>query len=567
MQGFRLLWRVAASTVVLVGCLLTPQAAEADPTATSPNGNSLALTPPMGFNNWARFGCHPSETLILAQAKALVDSGLRDKGFDTVTIDDCWMSKDRDESDNLVADPATFPRGMAYVGKQLHEMGLKFGIYADSGTLTCAGYPGSAGHYQQDVNLFASWDVDYIKLDGCNMSPDGASDYIDAYHAFSQAMKNNASKRDMVFSASSPAYSFIGKSDLSNWYPVIAAARTDAQLWRTGYDVKMYDQAGSAWDKPTNGAGVLTQYDYNWPLSRFAGPGSWNDPDFLITGDGLTAEESRTQLALWSMMSAPLILSTDVTKLSKDSLDTLSNSDIIAIDQDPLGKQATMVSQNGTVDVLTKPLADGDRAVAMFNRANTTTTANSTLAAAGILGTCSATVKDLWTGNTSSTTGRLNATIPAHGTAVFRIKPGTGCTQQPAGQITGIGGKCLDNSASGTGAGNPIILYHCTGGANQNWRRPGDGTIRTQTGCLDAVYKDNDSRYVGYWAQFNSCDGRASQQWTYQQNGYVVNKATGRCLDAYNSSTTDGNPIIVDPCGSGQANRANRIWALPGDPS
>lgn len=403
--------------------------------------------------------------LILDQAQALVDTGLAAKGYDTVTVDDCWSTMARDADGGLTADTSKFPGGMADLGTQLHSMGLKFGIYGDIGTTTCGGFPGSWGHFQQDADLFASWGVDFIKLDGCNMpsSASSAAGYISAYDDFAAAMKANASGRDMVFSESSPAYFYIGASDLSDWYDVIDGASKSGQLWRGGYDVKMHNMGGSAWDKDTNGAGVMAQYAYNSPLSRYAAPGSWNDPDFLIPGEALTDEESRSQFALWSMMASPLILSTDVTSLSPESLATVGNADIIAIDQDPLGRQAGIVSRDGTVDVLARPLANGDRAVSLLNRGSTAVRASTTPADIGFLGGdgCSVSVKDLWTGATS-TTSAIGATVPPHGTAVFRVTPGAGCTgQQPTGQITGIGGKCVDDSGAGTASGNPVVLYSC----------------------------------------------------------------------------------------------------------
>ncbi|THA34530.1 hypothetical protein E6R18_07030 [Streptomyces sp. A1277] len=574
-RGLRTALAAVAATVALSGALIAPTA-QASPTATSPNGNALALTPPMGFNNWARYGCGtntpnrgdqgPTQQLILQQAQALVDTGLAAKGYDTVTIDDCWTTTSRDAAGNLVADAAKFPAGMAYIGTRLHEMGLRFGIYSDIGTATCGGYPGSWGHFQQDVDLFASWGVDYIKLDGCNM-PSSASDadgYVNAYGDFAAAMKANASGRDMVFSESSPAYFSIGASDLSDWYDVIDGASKTGQLWREGYDVKMRNGGGSAWDKNSNGAGVMTQYGYNSLLSRYAAPGSWNDPDFLITGDGLTAEESRSQFALWAMMASPLILSTDVASLSTDSLATLGNTDIIAIDQDPLGRQAGVVSRDGTVDVLARPLANGDRAVALLNRGTSAVPASTTLSAVGFLGgaACSASVKNLWTGDTG-TTSTIGATLPPHGTAVFRVTPGAGCTgQQPTGQITGIGGKCADDSGAGTAAGNPVVLYHCNAGANQRWTLPSDGTVRTLGRCLDAA-RGGDGTYTGYRAVLNPCDGSATQKWSYERNGFLKNTGLpGRCLDAYASVTTDGNLLIVDTCANSRPNQQNQIWAL-----
>ncbi|WNI27407.1 ricin-type beta-trefoil lectin domain protein [Streptomyces sp. ITFR-6] len=397
---------------------------------------------------------------------------------------------------------------MADLGTQLHEMGLRFGIYGDIGTTTCGGFPGSWGHFQQDADLFASWGVDFIKLDGCNMpsSASSSTGYISAYDDFAAAMKANASGREMVSSESSPAYFYIGASDLSDWYDVIDGASKSGQLRRGGYDVKMHNLGGSAWDKDTNGAGVMAQYAYNSPLSRYAAPGSWNDPDFLIPGEALTDEETRSQFPLWSMMASPLILSTDVASLSPESLATVGNADIIAIDQDPLGQQAGIVSRDGTVDVLARPLANGDRAVSLLNRGSTAVRASTTPAGIGFLG----------------------------------------------------GGAC-----SASVAGNPVVLYSCNAGADQRWTLPGDGTVRTLGNCLDAEHR-SDATYTGYWAVLSPCDGSATQKWTYRRNGNLENAGVpGRCLDAYTSRTTDSNPLIVDTCANSRPNQQNQVWALP----
>ncbi|WP_327092996.1 ricin-type beta-trefoil lectin domain protein [Nonomuraea sp. NBC_01738] len=578
--------RAALALAIMAAALSTGAPASASPTATSPAGNALALTPPMGFNNWARYGCAkdvphagdsgPSESLILAQARAMVTSGLAASGYDTVTIDDCWTTRSRDASGRLVPDPVTFPNGIEHVGDRLHAMtftddrgrtrSMKLGIYTDIGTSTCGGYPGSWGHVQGDVDQFAAWGVDYVKVDGCHMPPagSGAAGYVKAYADFAAAMRANAARRDMVFSASAPAYFFIGETDLSDWYTVIDGTSGSGQLWRNGYDVIMRNMAGSRWDKPTNGAGIMAQYAYNWPLSRYAGPGSWNDPDFLITGEGLTDDESRTQMALWAMMASPLILSVDVAALSPASLATLKNRDVIAVDQDPLGRQAGMVSQNGTIDVLARPLAGGDRAVALLNRAAAPVTAATTLAAAGFPAGCTARVKDLWTGATTTGTGPISARVPAHGTAIFRVTPGAGCAgARPTGQITGLGGRCLDDRALGTAEGNPVILYRCNAGANQRWTLPGDGTVRTLGQCLDARHQTGDPRHPGYRAALAPCDGRPTTRWTYQRNGFLRNDALGRCLDVHRSRTADLTPVVVDTCANAHPSQANQVWALP----
>jgi alpha-galactosidase len=509
------------------------------PVTTVAPAPTLAATPPMGWNDWAHYQCDFTEQTILANADALVSTGLAAKGYNTVTIDDCWMAKSRDGNGNLVADAVKFPDGMAYVGRYLHRKGLRFGIYEDAGTLTCGGYPGSWNHFQQDANLFASWGVDYLKLDGCNLpTVAGQTEeqtYRSAYAAQSAALARTG--RPIVFSESAPAY-FQGETA---WYSVLTWVKQYGQLWREGYDIATYDRTkpdASRWGS------VLGNYDYNHPIGRYAGPGNWNDPDFLIAGDGgLTADESRSQVALWAMMAAPMILSSDVGKLSPASIATLGNADIVAVDQDRLGRPGTVYSQNGTTDVLYRPLEGGDRAVAILNRSGAAVTTGTT---AG-LPSCSYTAKDLWTGKTSNA---LTATIPAHGTAIFRVTPGQDCGKPaPVGQISGTSGKCVDDSGSGTADGNPVILWPCTGNPNQRWQVPGNGTVQTLGKCLTNS---------GGKAVLSTCDGGAAQQWSYQLNGNLEN--SGLCLDVTGGGSDNGTALELYQCGD---NQLNQIWTLP----
>lgn len=536
---------ILTGLLLLPALLMAPSAAAAAPNAD--NGDNLAPTPPMGFNNWARYECDVSEDVMVRNADALVAGGLAAKGYDTVTVDDCWMTHSRDSAGNLVADTAKFPHGMKWLGDHLHAEGLKFGIYEDAGTSTCGGYPGSMGHFTQDANLFASWGVDYLKLDGCNVpTAQGTTSeqtYRDVYAQQSAALA--ASGRRITFSESAPAYFCCQKPD---WYRTLSWLAQYGQLWREGWDVAVHGSA-NRWGS------VMTNYSYNVPLQRYAGPNHWNDPDFLITGDALTADESRSQMALWAMMSAPLILSVDVPAMDATSLATAGNRDLIALDKDPLGKQAARVSTAGNAEVLVKPLAGGDRAVALLNRGAATATLSTSTAAIGITGTCTSSVKNLWTGATSTTTGALSASVPAHGTAVLRVTKGAACGVTPTGQVEGIGGKCADDTNSGTADGTAIVLYGCTGNANQRWMAGADGTLRTLGKCLTASGTTDGSAAV-----LSACTGSTAQKWTYQQSGALVNGASGKCLDAYGGSSADLTKLVVWPCGPFQV---NQTWSLP----
>ncbi|MDF3290490.1 glycoside hydrolase family 27 protein [Streptomyces silvisoli] len=395
--------------------LVTPAALPSAPAAHSSGYQGLAATPPMGWNDWSYYQCGINEKLILDQGRALVRSGLAAKGYNTVTTDDCWMTKDRDASGNLVSDPQKFPDGMAYVGRQLHAMGLKFGIYEDAGTQTCGGYAGSWQHYDADARLFAKWGVDYLKLDGCNVpSVPGQSDeetYRQAYAGMSRALRDSG--RRIVFSESAPAY-FQGTSD---WYTVLGWVARYGNLWREGTDIALGQESGAAkWRS------LLGNYDYNAPLEKYAGPGHWNDPDFLLVGDrGLTADESQTQMTLWAEMAAPLISSTDLTRLSAQALAILGNRDIIAVDQDRLGVQATRVVHTDTHDVLTRPLANGDRAVVFLNRGDTPLAISAPASALGFGNAQHLYGKDLVTKRTSRYGGSVTVQVRPHATVMLRL--------------------------------------------------------------------------------------------------------------------------------------------------
>jgi len=539
----------------------TPASASAAPkpsTAAAP----LAPTPPMGWNNWAHYQCDINESVVVENADALVSTGLAAKGYNYVTVDDCWMARSRNAAGDLVADSAKFPHGMAWLGSYLHSKGLKFGIYEDAGWATCAGYPGSgkpngggADHFAHDAATFASWGVDYLKLDGCNVYvPSGQTKeqaYKTAYDA--QAAALAGAGRPIVFSESAPAYFQSGEWGNPAWFSVLGWVGGDGQLWREGYDIATYNASNpnaSRWGS------VLGNYGYNRWIGRYAKPGNWNDPDFLIAGDpGLTADESRSQVALWAMQAAPMILSSKVGSLSPAGLTALGNTDLIAVDQDTLGKQAGVVSSNGSTEILARPLANGDRAVAVLNRTGSAQTLTIPLATVGLNG-CTAAAKDLWTGSTTSGVTSLTATVPSHGTAIWRLTPSAGCTTVPTGQVTGNGAKCLDITGSGTADGTPIILYGCTGNTNQRWTANSDGTYRSLGKCLTAS-----GTTAGSAAVLSTCTGATGQRWTARADGTFANTASGLCLDVYGGGTADLTKIDTWTCGAHQANQA---WALPG---
>ena len=388
--------------------------------------NGLALTPPMGFNDWNAFGCSVSEQLIEQTADLFVSSGLAAAGYQYVNIDDCWMLKSRDpQTGRLVPDPAKFPDGIKGTADYVHAKGLKLGIYSDAGTQTCAGYPGSLGHEDLDAQTFADWGVDYLKYDNCYNQSDGSrADYVRRYTTMRDALAKTG--RPIVFSVCE-----WGSSQPWEWAPEVG------NLWRTTGDVS------------DNWASVRSIIAANAPLYPYAGPGHWNDPDMLEVGNGgMTGTEYRTHLSMWAMMAAPLIIGTDLRTASADTLAVLGNRDVIAVDQDRLGRQATVVSNAAGLMVLDKPLAGGDHAIALYNATDTLATVSVPTAATGLRHAPAYRLRDLWTGAVTQARSTIEAAVPAHGTAVYRVRP-MAATAGVAPAVTVAGG--LDTLVPGPG--------------------------------------------------------------------------------------------------------------------
>ena len=409
--------------------------------ASYPSENGLALTPPMGFNDWANYGCDINEQLFVNTANALVSTGLAKHGYHYVNIDDCWPAMSRDADGQLAANPALFPHGMAWLGDYLHARGLGFGIYEDAGTSTCGGYPGSWGHFQQDAQTFASWGVDYLKLDGCNVpsvaGQTAEQTYQSAYTQQSQALK--ATGRPIVFSESAPAYFYGG----SGFTKIMSWVGQQGNLWRFGSDIA------------DNWSSVLTNYteanSYN--LASYAGPGHWNDPDMLeVNNPGLSTTEQQSQFSLWAEMAAPLLISTDVENLAPQALSILSNKAVLAVDQDSYGAQGTIVKTQGNVDVLAKPLANGDISVVLFNKGDTSADAAVSAHDAGFTGNATGYLLDnLWTGQRTETASTIAANVPAHGVVMYRITPvSTADAAAPATALT------ISNPAFNPGTATPV---------------------------------------------------------------------------------------------------------------
>jgi alpha-galactosidase len=391
--------------------------------------NGLALTPPMGWNDWNAFGCNVSQALVEQTAQAIVSSGLAAAGYQYVNIDDCWALPDRDANGNLVANPAKFPDGIPALADYVHALGLKLGIYEDSGTKTCSksgGFSGSLGHEDADALEFAQWGVDYLKYDDCNQPADQQN--IPATIARYTAMRDALAKATQA-TGHPILFSICEKTDFgvpnSTWPPI-------GNIWRTTGDI--HDQFSS----------MLSNFTKNVQLASLAGPGAFNDPDMLEIGNGgQTDAEYRSEMSLWAEMAAPLIAGTDLRSASPATLAIYGNTDVIAVDQDPLAKQAGIVNSQNGLWTLAKPLANGDVSVALFNSTNGPATIATTASAAGLGPATAYNLRDLWTHQSTETAGAISAVVPPHATVMYRVSPVANPTQVPPNVTLNVAGLSL----------------------------------------------------------------------------------------------------------------------------
>lgn len=377
--------------------------------------DSLALTPPMGWNSWNTFSVNIDEQLIRDIADSFVKDGLSDAGYQYLVLDDGWMAKARDEQGNLVADPVKFPHGMKAVVDYVHSKGLKFGIYNCAGNKTCGGYPGSRGHEYQDALLYASWGVDYLKYDWCN------TEKLNAEGAY-------ITMRDALYAAGRPVvFSLCEWGDNQPW----TWGEKVGHLWRTTGDITpcwdCEDDHGtwSSW-------GVLRTVNMRKDIRRYAGPGHWNDPDMMEVGNGMTVQEDRAHFTLWCMLAAPLIMGNDLRSMTSETREILTNKEVIAVNQDALGVQALRYATLDSVEVWVKPLVNSEWAVCFLNLKSKSQTITFTWQDLVVNDAVADRVLDgrkeifrlrnLWTRKDSGTTAkRLQASLASHDVLMFRL--------------------------------------------------------------------------------------------------------------------------------------------------
>jgi alpha-galactosidase len=389
---------------------------------------TLAPTPPMGWNSWNHFAERVTDADVRATADALVSTGMRDAGYIYVNIDDTWEGE-RD-SKGYIHSNKKFP-DMKALADYVHSKGLKLGIYSSPGPKTCAGYEGSFGHETQDAETYAKWGIDYLKYDDCSFSETlikeshtamGQDFEYDGHVSYTTISKEK-SKFDFkrAQEVQIAAYEKMHKALLASGRPIVFSLcqggffntwewgpKVGASLWRTTWDI-----SDNYYSMSVLGFGQAG-------LSKYAGPGHWNDPDMLEVGNGgMNANEYRTHMTLWAMLAAPLLAGNDLTKMSPQTLATLTNREVIAVDQDKLGAQGDRVSAVGPMEIWAKPLSNGSKAVALFNRGEWARPMTIKLRDVGF--EHGAKLRDLWNGeDVTSQDGNYTTLVPPHGAVLLR---------------------------------------------------------------------------------------------------------------------------------------------------
>jgi alpha-galactosidase len=577
---------LAAALTLTAGLQLA--AATTGPSAIA-ESNGLAVTAPlMGWSTWSFVRSGPNAAKVDAQADAMKSSGLSSHGYSYINLDDFWMAcnsngPEVDSNGRWIANPATFPGGIQAVASHVHSDGLKFGIYVTPGipqnavlanspiagtsvtadqiaepSVTETNYdcqhmdginyaaPGAQAYINSWADEFASWGVDYLKIDGV-----GASDIPDV-QAWSTALRQTGRSIHLELSNTLPI------SDATTWSSL-------ANGWRTTGDIECYScESGGSSYPLTDWNNVFSRFAAAASWQPYGGPGGWNDYDSLEVGnganDGITVPERQTMMSLFSLASAPLILGTDLTHLDPADLAMLENNAVIGVDQD--GIPAGRVISSGSEQVFGKRQQNGAWDIGVFN---TDTSASHTftvpLAQLGLTG--SANVTNLWSGQSLGTVnGTYTATVAPGGVSLISATPasGTGGTGE---WVSAQSGACLDTLGSSSPGpyvffpGTAEQIFTCNGGINQEFSATSAGELRTMgaTECLDVT---GGGTAPGTRVELWPCNGGANQKWTVESNGTIVAQQSRLCLDVVGAGTANGTPTDIWTC-NGQANQK---WTL-----
>jgi alpha-galactosidase len=403
----------SALALALCGGLLASASARAQSPAAV-----LSPTPYMGWDTYFAISGGFNETSILQQASLLKSSGLEADGYRLVWLDAGWWQGQRDAQGNIAPSTTQWPHGLAWLAATLHANGFKLGVYTDAGSIGCGTKGGAFGHYQQDVNTLASWGVDALKVDWCGgiaASLDPATQYTQIH----EAIANNSSHRPMILNVCN----YLQPGQKSSGVPVFNQSAFDsysfgstiATSWRTDTDV------GAPGNVPFSS--VLRNMDADATSPLAAGPGHWNDPDYLGPGQGMNAAQFQTQFSMWAMLAAPLMISDSLVTMSKATLSTLTNKAVIAIDQDPAGVQGTLVSASANGEVWKKPLINDSWAVALLNRSSAAITLSTSANALGLPAAQSYSVTNVWNNQRSSSAGSFRVQVQGDSTVLLRVSP------------------------------------------------------------------------------------------------------------------------------------------------
>ena len=358
--------------------------------------NGLAKTPPMGWNSWNKFAGRVDDAAVRSMADAMASNGMKEAGYIYVNIDDTWQADSRD-AQGVLQPNKKFP-DMKALADYIHSKGLKLGIYSSPGPNTCAGYEGSYGHEEQDAKTWAAWGIDYLKYDWCGARNIYKDDEMQAaYQKMGDALLKAG--RPILYSLCQ-----YGRQDVWKWGPDVGG-----NAWRTTGDIR------DTWDSMSK-----IGFDQD-PLASWAGPGHWNDPDMLEIGNGgMTETEYRTHMSLWSMLASPLLAGNDLRAVPKPIMDILTNSEVIAIDQDPLGHQARRIWKSGEQEAWIRDLTGGAQAIAIFNRSAKDSNVTVDWAALGMKKAPKA-LRDLWLHRDIPVVkDGFSGNVPGHGVVLLR---------------------------------------------------------------------------------------------------------------------------------------------------